>query len=231
MIESPRKTRRIGLLIPSSNTVVEPEAARLIPQDGSITLHVSRFRVTIISNEAVSLRQFDSEAMLEAALLLADARVDRIAWAGTAASWLGFDRDQSLAAAIQHRTGIPATTAVLAVNARLRELGARRIALVTPYIAELESTIVENYRRSGIDVIESRRLDLTVNTEIAEVGEPTIEEMVRAVAPAAPDAIVIMCTNFRFGVRSRVLSSALGLPVIDSVAETVAACLSGLQEN
>jgi len=231
MTEPSRTIRRIGLLIPSSNTVVEPEAARLIPPDGSITLHVSRFRVTVISNDAVSLRQFEREAMLEAALLLADAKVDRIAWAGTAASWLGFDRDRSLAAAIQQRTGIPATTAVLAVNARLRGLGARRIALVTPYIADLESRIIENYRRSGIDVIDSRRLDLTVNTEIAEIGEPIIEEMVRAVAAAAPDAIVIMCTNLRFGVRSSVLSSNLGLPVIDSVAETVAACLAGLQEK
>ena len=221
-----KRPKRIGLLLPSSNTVVEPEAARLIPQDGSVTLHFSRFRVTVISNEEASLRQFASDAMLEAALLLADARVDRIAWAGTAASWLGIERDLSLVRTIERRTGIPTTSAVIAINAHLRQLGARRIGLVTPYIADLESRIIENYRQAGIDVVEARRLDLTVNTAFAEVQESKIESMVRSVAAHSPDAIVIMCTNLRFGVRSRALASSLGVPVLDSVSETVASCLS-----
>lgn len=217
--------RRIGLLIPSSNTVVEPEAARLIPADGSVSLHFSRIRVTVISGEAASLRQFEADAMLEAALLLADARVDRIAWAGTAASWLGHERDEALVAAIDSRSGIKATTAVIAINTRLRQIGARRIGLVTPYVADLEDGIVANYRRLGIDVAASRRLDLTVNTDYAAVDEARIEAMVRAVATARPDAVVIMCTNLRFGVRSRELTAELGVPVLDSVALTVEACL------
>ncbi len=224
MTEQPKPVQRIGLLLPSSNTVVEPEAHRLIPRDGSITLHFSRFRVTVISDDTGSTGQFELESMLQGALLLADAKVDHIAWAGTAASWLGFARDEALVEAIESRSGIPATTAVLAINSQLRKLGARRIGLVTPYVAAIEERIIENYRQRNVEVTASRRLDLTVNTDFAAVPEERIEAMARDVASARPDVIVIMCTNLRFGRRARDLSRILNLPVIDSVAATVSAC-------
>lgn len=226
MIVQSTPVRRIGLMLPSSNTVVEPEAHKLIPQDGSITLHFSRFRVTVIANDAASTRQFEFEPMLQAALLLADAKVDRIVWAGTAASWLGFARDEALAKAIESRCGIPATTAVIAINAQLLKLGAKRIGLVTPYVAAIEERIIENYRQWGVEVIASRRLDLSVNTDYAAVQPECIEAMSRDVASAHPDAVVIMCTNLRYGVRARDVSLAKNLPVIDSVAATISACLA-----
>jgi maleate isomerase len=218
--------RRIGLLLPSSNTVVEPESQSLIPQDGSVTLHFSRFRVTVISDDSASSRQFEMESMLQPALLLADAKVDRIAWAGTAASWLGFDRDDELVGLITGRTRIPATTAVLAINAHLCRLGARRLGLVTPYIEALEQQIKANYRAWGAEVVASRRLNLTVNTDYAAVGPDTIEAMCRDVASARPDAIVIMCTNLGFARQAGTLSVGLGIPVIDSVAATLDACMN-----
>lgn len=226
MTGASKPVRRIGLLIPSSNTVVEPETMKLIPQDGSVTVHFSRFRVTVISDNPASVGQFEQDAMVEAALLLADAKVERIAWAGTAASWLGPEHDRSLISTITMRSGIPATSAVLAIDMRLRSLGARRIGLVTPYIAQLEKQIVENYGRQGIAIVAARRLDLTVNTDYALVSEDQIQRMVLDVASAKPDAIVIMCTNLRFGIRARQLSSDLGLPIIDSVAQTISACLA-----
>ena len=58
--------------------------------------------------------QFDPSNMLPAADLLADAKVDAMAWNGTSASWLGIDRDRSLCEAIRARTGKPATTSTLA---------------------------------------------------------------------------------------------------------------------
>ena len=132
MSGSPWAPHRIGLLIPSSNTVVEPEATRLISQDESVSLHFSRLPVTTISADSASTRQFEMEAMLQAALLLADAKVDRIAWAGTAASWLGTERDEEFVRALESRCGIAATTSVIAINRRLVKTGARRLGLVTP---------------------------------------------------------------------------------------------------
>jgi maleate isomerase len=226
MSDSSTVPRRIGLLIPSSNTVVEPEAARLIPPDGSVALHFSRLRVTTISADKASQRQFEEQAMLKAALLLADARVDRIAWAGTAGSWLGPARDEHFARTVEARCGIPATTSVIAINHHLARIGARRLGLVTPYVAELEKQIVDNYDTLGYQITAARRLDLTVNTDYAEVAEARIEQMVREVSVARPDAIVIMCTNLRFALRSRGLQLELSIPIIDSVAATIDTCLN-----
>jgi maleate isomerase len=211
------RSRRLGVIAPSSNTVLEPETARLLPADGSVTMHVSRFRVTHIAADAASRAQFEFDAMLEAARQLADAEVDVILWSGTAASWLGFDRDERLVAAIGAATGMPATTALLAVNRALSRLDARRIGLVTPYVAALEEAIVANYAAAGIETVAARRLDLTVNTDYAAVPPATIAAMAREVAAARPDAVVVMCTNLAGAGIAPVLSAELGLPVLDSV--------------
>lgn len=213
--------KHLGILLPSSNTVVETEAPKLIPADGSIVLHFSRFRVTIISESSTSQSQFEQEKMFDAASLLADAKVDCIAWAGTAASWLGVDRDQDLCMSIQARTSIPALTAVLAINAQLEVLGARRIGLVTPYVAGLESSIKRNYAAIGIETVSSERLDLTKNTDYAAVTPQQISQMCQATARSKPSAIVIMCTNLRAAAVAESLSREIGIPVIDSVAATI----------
>lgn len=220
--------RRLGLLLPSSNTVVEPEALRLIPDDGSVTLHFSRFRMTVVSDSAESLGQFAPPAMIAAAELLADAKVDLIVWAGTSASWLGFARDEALVADIERRCKVAATTSVLAINRRLADLGARSIGLVTPYIAALESKIVANYAAAGIATRAAERLNLTENTDYANVEPDRIAELCRCVANAKPDAIVIMCTNLRGAPVAGALARELRIPVLDSVAATIEDCVGRL---
>ena len=212
---------RLGMLIPSSNTVLEPEAARLLPPDGSVTSHVSRLRVVTISAEEASLGQFEAGEVVRAAALLADADVDLILWNGTSASWLGFDWDRRIVEAIERSTGIAATTAVMAINHELEAIGARRIGLVTPYVADLESRIIANYASIGIEVVSAARLDLTLNTDFAAVSPERIGAMARAVAAARPDAIVIMCTNLAGASVAESLSRDLAVPVIDSVRAAV----------
>src|ERR1700751_5751372 len=102
--------RRLGMITPSSNSVLEPVTAAMVADVAGITAHFSRVRVTEIALDAGALDQFDASVMLPAADLLADAKVDAIAWNGTSASWLGVSRDRSLCDAITARTGAPATT-------------------------------------------------------------------------------------------------------------------------
>ena len=97
---------------------------------------------------------------------------------------------------------------------------------MTPYVAALESRIIENYGRVGVEVVAARRLDLSVNTAYADVSEDSIEDMVRDVNAAGPDAIIVMCTNLRFAVRSQSLRREFATPIIDSVAATIDACLA-----
>jgi maleate isomerase len=219
---------RIGFVVPSSNTVVETLAPRLLPTDGSVSSHVARVRVTTISPTEATAARFYDGAILEAAEALAEAEVDLIVWHGTAAGWLGFDRDDALVAAIRERTGCPALTALRAVNARLAALGARRIGLVTPYVAELEARIAANYAEAGIAVVAAARLDLTCNTAFAEVRPERVAAMAAEVAAARPDAIVVLCTNLDGATVAARVTTELGVPVVDSVRETFAAALSHL---
>ena len=107
---------RLGVLTPSSNTALEPLTSAIVGQIPGASAHFSRFRVTEISLQPQALGQFDDSKILAAAELLADAKVDVIGWSGTAAGWMGFDADQRLVERIRERTGIKATTAVLALN-------------------------------------------------------------------------------------------------------------------
>ena len=108
------KPIRLGMLTPSSNTILEPVTTAMLSGVPNVTAHFSRFKVTEIAIADSSDRQFDEDGILKAADLLADAKVNVIAWNGTSASWLGFERDEQLCARILSATGITAGTSVLA---------------------------------------------------------------------------------------------------------------------
>ncbi len=183
-----------------------------------VTLHFSRFRVTEIALSGAALAQFDPAPVLHAATLLADARVDAIAWCGTSASWLGFDRDAALCRRIEDATGIPATSSVLALNEALARTGVRRLGLVTPYRDDVQARIIANYAMLGVECVAERHLRLQDNFSFADVTEAQLERMAREVAGAAPQAIAVVCTNLRAAPLAPKLEAALRCPVYDSVA-------------
>jgi maleate isomerase len=212
---------RLGMLTPSSNTVLEPVTGAMIAGLPEVSAHFSRFRVMEISLSESSQRQFDPAPVLEAVRLLADARVNVIAWNGTSAAWLGFETDERLCAAIAAATGIPATTSMLALNAALAAYGARRFALVTPYLDEIQARIVANYRALGFMCVAERHLGDPGNFSFALVGDDTIAAMVSEVAKAEPQAIATVCTNLRAAPLVEALEGAIGVPILDSIAVVV----------
>lgn len=178
--------------------------------------------MTEIALSVGALAQFDDGPVLAAAELLADARVHSIVWSGTSASWLGFERDRALCAAITAATGVPAATSVLALNAALAARGVRRLGLVTPYTADVQARIVANYATLGIGCVAERHVGLRDNFSFAEVTDAALDGMVREAAQvragARPDAIAIVCTNLRAAALVAGWEAALGVPVYDSVA-------------
>jgi maleate isomerase len=227
-IERSTMTRpvRLGMLTPSSNTVLEPVTAAMLGGLPEVSAHFSRFPVTEISLSEASRRQFDLAPILEAARLLADAKVDVIAWNGTSAAWLGFDTDERLCAAITEATGTPATTSMLALNEALGRYRVRRFALATPYLDAVQERILENYRSLGLVCVAERHLGDPGNFSFAEVSEQAIAAMVREVAAAEPEAIAIVCTNLRAAPLVEALERDLARPVLDTVAVAVWKSLS-----
>ncbi len=215
------KTIRIGVLTPSSNTALEPLTSALAAAVPDCSAHFARFPVTEISLSEKALGQFDDSHILVAARLLADAKVDVIAWSGTAAGWRGFETDRRLIARITEDTGIPATTAVLALNELLALKDIRRLALVTPYTADVQQRIVSNYAGIGVEVVAERHLDIHVNHDFALIQPDRLKALMHEVASASPQAITTFCTNLHAAPLAAAIEAELDIPLLDTVSTTV----------
>jgi maleate isomerase len=211
----------LGMLTPSSNTVLEPVTAAMLSGLDDVSAHFSRFPVTEIALSETALAQFDEGPILEAARLLAHAKMDVIAWNGTSSGWLGFEADERLVARITAETGIAATTSMLALNEILAARSVRRLAFVTPYLDAVQARIVANYTDIGFACAAERHLGLQDNFAFSEVEEPALAEMIRAVATAKPDAIAVICTNLRAAGLVAALEAESGIPIYDTIATAV----------
>jgi len=212
---------RLGMLTPSSNTALEPICAAMLRDLPEVSVHFGRFRVTEISLAAAALGQFELPPILQAAALLADARVDVIAWNGTAAGWLGFGADEALCTAITQATGVPACTSVLALNEIMALRGATRLGLVTPYTSDVQQRIVAHYAAAGVTCVAERHLNHRVNFEFAEVTPAVLATQIRDVAAAGPHCITTFCTNLHAAPLATQLEAELGVPLLDTIATAV----------
>jgi maleate isomerase len=215
------KRTLLGMLTPSSNTALEPITSAMISGLPGVSAHFARFTVTEISLRDQALGQFDDSKIIEAAKLLADAKVDVIGWNGTSSGWLGFEADERLCQRITEATGIPATTSVLALNEILEKTNAKDFGLVTPYLDNVMEKIVANYDRSGFNCVAERHLNLHVNFSFSEVTEDQIRSMVREVARKAPKAISTFCTNLKAAHLVPELEAEIGVPIYDTIATVV----------
>src|SRR5260370_15230235 len=116
--------------------------------------------------------------MLAAADLLADAKVDAMAWNGTSASWLGIERDESLCASIGARTGKPATTSTLACIDAVRSSRAQRVGFVTPYTDDVQARIGRVWADAGAACHSARHLGLTDNFSFGPGAPPEIDGLI-----------------------------------------------------
>lgn len=185
----------LGMITPSSNTVLEPIVA--------------------------------------SAKLLADALPSSISWNGTSASWLGFERDKTLCLAIESETGVPATSSVLALNELIKKNNIERIALVTPYLGDVQNKIIENYHSMGVHCVAEVHFEERDNYAFSEFSEADIEHAIRDLANSKPQAIIVLCTNLRAARLVARLEEDIGIPIYDSVAAVVwkALRLSGVRTD
>ncbi len=218
---------RLGVIVPSSNTALEPLTQAMIASiqepDLDVSVHFSRIRVTQISLSADSDAQFKLDAMLEAALLLADAKVDVIGWSGTSAGWLGFEMDERLCKAIEQTTSIPATTSTFGLNRALERIGANQLGLVTPYTAEMNDAIRANYAGIGIEIPtpQEQHIGISDNVKVAEIDDNTLDRMVDTVVHEGASVLTTYCTNLSAAQRVAHWEMAYDVTVLDSVSAVV----------
>ncbi len=213
--------KRIGVITPSLNTLVEPVTCELLQGLPDVTAHFSRVRVTEIALSGAASAQFATERMVEAARLLADAKVDAICWNGTSGGWLGREADQAICRAITAETGIPATSATLAIQEIFALSGVARYGLVTPYRAKVQEAIVGRYAEGGFACVAEAHLDLDDGHGYAGIAAETLSGMIRQVAEAKPQAITTMCTNIKGAPLAPAMEAETGVPLYDSISATL----------
>jgi maleate isomerase len=202
---------RIGAILPSGNTSVEPELAAMAPP--GIRFFFTRAALTGSTEQELMGMAAGAGA---AAKLLADARVDWIIFHCTGVTTFSPQIGEQIRVEVESLTGIPTIVTSDAIIAALNALRARRIALLTPYVELVHEREKAFLKGRNIDVVLDRALGLNTNTEMGALEPAFLARFVRANAAAAADAYFLSCTALRSAGAIAGLEAELGRPVITS---------------
>ena len=212
---------RIGLLVPSSNTSVEPEFYRLLPS--TVTLHTARLLLTHITPEGLKVMLQDLETQSR---LLASADVDIILLGAiTPALTQGLKYDREIADKMTAATGKRCTTTATALMEALAHLGVQRISLAGPYDLTMTDLGKRFLEGNGVSVVASKELGITENQRVGRLTDEDAYALGRAADSPDAQAIVFAGTNMRtMNVVDR-LERELGKPVVSTTAAAMWAVL------
>ena len=216
---------RIGLLVPSVNTVVEPETNRMAPE--GINVYATRMRNARCEVE-------DTKSMVahadRGADELASAHVDVIAFACTAGSFIegpawerNLKKDLGRAAG-----GIPVVTTSGAVVSALEQFRVKKLVVATPYpdeVNERERTFLE---ACGFEVLKIQGMSIWDAFSIGKVDPEETYQFATQVFKSDAEGLFISCTNFRTIEVIERLEETLDVPVVSSNQATFWASLRAM---
>jgi maleate isomerase len=202
---------RLGVLLPSVNTVAEPQLQAMLP-DG-VSLHTTRLKLTGSTPEELLGMTQNVE---EASRLLADVEPDRILFHCTATTTFDVGMPVRLRERIEAATGLPATVTSEALIAAFEALGVRKLVLVTPYIRSINEREVEFLRHHGISVLREFGYDLPGGKEFARIEPADRYRVVMEYRHDDADAYFISCAQVRSAEIIDVLEHDLQRPVVTS---------------
>lgn len=208
------RTSRVGIIVPSSNTVAEVDFYRNVPE--GVTIHTARMHLveTTAAGEHAMLDVYLPQAIKD----LASARPDVVAFACTSAGALiGYEGEQRLIETISTACGCPVVSTNDAVGQCIERESPRRVAIVTPYVDELNQKIRAGIERRGIEVTRIAGMGLTENVTIAEVTPSAIVDFAAEQLSGVDfDLLFVSCTNFRGVAARHALQERFGVPVVTS---------------
>ncbi|MBR0667580.1 decarboxylase [Roseomonas hellenica] len=205
---------KIGLIIPSTNTINEVEFCRLAPR--GVTIHTARATSTGEFSEAYFQRL--REAGMHGADDLATAEVDVIAYGCTSGSIV--QPLDEIVSGIGTRAGVPAIATAGAVIAALRALGISRVAVATPYVDFINEAERKFLALHRFEVTSLHGLGLggteAERRAIGRVPPEHVYRMARQVDRPEAQAIFISCTNLATLDVIAAIETDLGKPVVTS---------------
>jgi maleate isomerase len=214
---------RIGLIIPSSNRLTEPQFHRYAP--AGVGVHVTRLRMTGKFHKPPSELK---PALAEAAAAISDIKPGVIVFHCTANSMeKGLAHEAALVETIQNASGCPAITTAQAVREALVHFGIKRLVLISPYVKETNAHEVNYLTEAGFTVLHELGLGLESEGYSKVTPEQWIKTVKENTRPDA-DGYFLSCTNTRMIETIEDLERDLRKPVVSSNQATLWACLRRL---
>jgi len=204
---------KIGLLLPSVNSVVEPWFYHAAPR--GVTFHSSRMILEREGGAQAVERMIQNS--FRAAHEVASVPVDLIAYCCTAATLVkGPAYDRELIGRIESETGIPATTATESILKAFKLFGVKKIVITGPYSKDIDELEKKYFEECGYQVLKIEGMNLSA----ADLDKPSPEEIYRFSKKAwddKADCLLISCLNFRAQACIEALEFDLKRPVITSL--------------
>jgi maleate isomerase len=208
---------KIGVVVPSTNTVVQPEIARF--QLPGITCHTGRIP-TVQKDISGAKDYLDHIALMRAGIKGAISSVldcgpgHIIMSVALEAFWDGVEGAASLQADLSDHAGCGVTIGSSAVRAALEAFGAKNVAVLTPHLPAGNEHIKTYLEEAGFNVLRLKGLDCKSPFAIARVSEAEIKENLLALNGEDVDALVQLGTNLAGGAVSVEVEQAISKPVI-----------------
>jgi maleate isomerase len=205
---------RIGLIVPSSNTVMEPDFHRNLGQAAIVS--TARIFLETVTREAET--RMLEEDLPQAAELIRTTAPDVVVFGCTSAGALGtLAHDCAIGQRIEKVTGARVITVLQAVLSQLRVIGPRKLAVFTPYIADLTDGVASSLAEAGFPPLKAIGMGIEANLEIGRVAPAEIVDFVGSqIEGLAPDCIFLSCTNWRAIEAIEPLHRKLGIPIVSS---------------
>jgi maleate isomerase len=193
-----------------------------------VTVHAARMFLAETTAEAERRMIYDHVPIAVADLATLQPHV--VAFACTSGgAVLGAEGEAKLIGDIARETGAPVVSTNDAVGAIIERHGRQRIAVLTPYVDELNQAIRAGLERRGLSVVHIAGLGITNNFGICSVTPREIVAFAeRELAGLAFDLLFVSCTNFRAVEARPLLQQRFGVPVVTSNQATIEATFAAI---
>lgn len=232
-----RRATRVGLIVPSSNVTMETEIPAMLRAREAVlpdrfTFHASRMRMKKVTAQELAAMDADSD---RCALELSDAAVDVLGYACLVAIMsMGHGYHRISEARLHDRTvqnghPAPVVTSAGALVEGLQTLGAKKVALVAPYMKPLTQTVVSYVENEGIAVQDWLALEIPDNLEVAAQDPANLLEHYKRLDLSGIDALVLSaCVQMPSLASVQKVEDAIGLPVVSAAVCTTYRMLARL---
>jgi maleate isomerase len=207
---------KFGVLTPAPNTIVENEFHEMAPQ-GVINI-VNRYYVPnqeVRSDDDWRLIMAHTRANVANAVDgLVQGQMDHLIMGMSSESFMGgVEGSMALRKELRDRAGCEVTVGAEAAELAFEKVGAKKIALLTPYYPVIDKNAVQYFTERGYDVVAVEGLKCKSIIHVGSQRADTLIPAVKKLAEAKPDAIIQLGTNLRFAHIADEAERWLGLPV------------------